>query len=473
MKHLLSSLFLIFITFQFLHAQNDTPEELPTKKGWSFGILPAITYNTDLGFQYGGLIDLYNYGDGTLYPKYYERYYLEISRYTKGSGINNFSYESNKLIPGNTILFDINYQPDEQFDFLGVNGYESVYNPDWEELGNEAYKSKMFYKNQTKRLKIKLDIVHPINEKWNWLVGLEYYHYNVNSLDVAKYNDNRDEDEKIPAIDAMPGLWDRYVEWGLIEANNAKGGSFLGIKSGIIFDTRDNWTNASKGVWSEAVLVWVPDFIGNSNSSYLKLNLTHRQYFTMVKDKVTFAYRVGYTGNIFGDEPYFSLPIMYSAMLKGSVEDGLGGRKTLRGIRRNRVIGDGEAYANGEFRYKFVKFNWFNQHWYVATNIFLDAGKVVQLLPLKNKVLEINQEKPLSDYSEWGQYAIGFDADGNPNGDTLDDYFNFGGEKLHASYGIGLRISMNENFVVGIDYGRAMNSQDGDSGLYIGLNYIF
>jgi hypothetical protein len=354
-----------------------------------------------------------------------------------------------------------------------VNGYESVYNSDWEDSNKSSYKSKMFYKNQTKQLKIRLDLMSPITEKWNWLVGLEFYNYQVNSLDVSKYNDNRNDDEKIRPIADMPGLWDRYVKWGIINAKNANGGSFLGMKAGIVFDTRDNWTNASKGIWSEAVLVYVPDFIGNSNASYLKLNLTHRQYFTWIKDKITFAYRLGYTGNLTGNEPYFSLPIMYSAMLKGSVENGLGGSKTLRGIRRNRVIGDGEAYGNAEFRYKFAKFNLLKQHWYLATTIFLDAGKVIQILPLKNSVLKINTEKPLTDYDEWGQYAIGFDADGNANGDTLDDYFNFGAEKFHASYGIGLRIAMNENFVIRVDYGKAFYQQDGDSGLYIGLNYIF
>jgi hypothetical protein len=32
---------------------------------------------------------------------------------------------------------------------------------------------------------------------------------------------------------------------------------------------------------------------------------------------------------------------------------------------------------------------------------------------------------------------------------------------------------MNENFVIAVDYGRALNKQDGKSGMYIGLNYLF
>ncbi len=37
----------------------------------------------------------------------------------------------------------------------------------------------------------------------------------------------------------------------------------------------------------------------------------------------------------------------------------------------------------------------------------------------------------------------------------------------------GLKLAMNENFILSADYGLALNDQDGKSGLYIGLNYLF
>ena len=55
-------------------AQEEENEEKDVKTGWNFGPLPTITYNSDLGFQYRVLLDIYNYGDGALYPNYYERY---------------------------------------------------------------------------------------------------------------------------------------------------------------------------------------------------------------------------------------------------------------------------------------------------------------------------------------------------------------------------------------------------------------
>src|SRR5674476_492526 len=57
--------------------------------------------------------------------------YTEISRYTKGSGIYRFMYESNHLIPGVESVSDLSYLPDKANNFFGFNGYESVYNKDW------------------------------------------------------------------------------------------------------------------------------------------------------------------------------------------------------------------------------------------------------------------------------------------------------------------------------------------------------
>jgi len=35
------------------------------KKGWNFGALPVVSYDSDLGLQLGALTNLYHYGDGS------------------------------------------------------------------------------------------------------------------------------------------------------------------------------------------------------------------------------------------------------------------------------------------------------------------------------------------------------------------------------------------------------------------------
>ena len=454
-------LFIVFTLNLTLNAQEDSIKATnpKIKKGWNFGILPTITYNSDLGFQYGGLIDLYNYGDGDIYPNYYERYYMEISRFTKGNGINNFSFESNRILKGRTVFFDIMYRTDQQYDFLGGNGYESVYNMDWEDINSDQYKSKMFYKNQTNFFKVKMDILNPINDKWSWSGGFEYYNYEISSLDVEKYNKGKDENEQIKPLDEMPGLYERYLEWGIIDKEIAEGGSFGGLKAGLMYDTRNNVSNATKGIWTELVFYYVPDFLTSPKHSYLKFNFTHRQYFTLIPQRLSFAYRLGYAGNIFGDEPYFALANMYSVMLKGSPQYGLGGAYTLRGVKRNRVIGNGEAWLNAEFRFKLYRFDLFKQHFYLGLSTFFDAGMVTQLLDIEKRV----NDADITNKTKWGNYAA----------DNVEEYFVFGAEKPHMSVGLGFQVVMNENFIIRIDYGKTFNMQDGPSGMYIGLNYLY
>ncbi len=454
----------LFIT-SLMIAQNtsDTTQKKASqiKKGFNFGVLPTITYNSDLGFQYGALIDLYNYGDGKIYPKYYERYYLEWSRFTKGSGINNFSFESNRLLTGRTLFFDVMYRPDDQYDFLGLNGYESVYKSSWEDVNSPYYRTRMFYKDQTKMLKIKLDVLNPINKKLSWVAGAIFYDFNIKEVDINKFNKGKKDADKLPSNAEQPGLYKRYINWGLIDSSQMNGGSLMGFKAGLVYDTRNNWTEATKGIWTEFVLMYVPQFIGSANANYLKLSIVHRQYFTIIKKRLSFGYRIGYQGVISGKEPYYAQPYMINVTIKNSMETGLGGSKTLRGVRRNRVVGKGKAWINAEFRWRFVYFNLFNQHFYLATNIFTDAGMVVQKSDIEKRFTNIKAVHPLTDTTFWG---AGFKE---------SDYFNFGSEKPHVSYGIGLRIAMNENFVVGLDYGRTLNNQDGKSGFYIGLGYLF
>ena len=46
-----------------LFAQSEKEKQL-IKKNWNFGALPTVAFDSDLGFQYGALVNLYDYGDG-------------------------------------------------------------------------------------------------------------------------------------------------------------------------------------------------------------------------------------------------------------------------------------------------------------------------------------------------------------------------------------------------------------------------
>lgn len=110
--------------------EKENEENKSVKTGWNFGLLPAVSYNSDLGFQYGGLINFFDYGDGSRYPNYNQSIYFEASRYTKGSGLLRFFYDSDQLIKNIRTTLDMSYMPEQAIDFLGFNGYDAVYNSD-------------------------------------------------------------------------------------------------------------------------------------------------------------------------------------------------------------------------------------------------------------------------------------------------------------------------------------------------------
>ena len=57
--------------------------------------------------------------------------------------------------------------------------------------------------------------------------------------------------------------------------------------------------------------------------------------------------------------------------------------------------------------------------------------------------------------------------------DQTSFYFNNSRDYLHLGTGLGLRIAINDNFIISVDYGTSLNPQDGTKGLYLGIGNIF
>ncbi len=439
-------IFMLLSMFSILQAQEEEKSAAKRiKTGWTFGALPAISYNTDLGFQYGALVNFYYYGDGKTYPKYLHSLYAEVSRYTKGSGINRFFYDSEHLIPGIRITSDLSYLTEKALDFYGFNGYDAVFNEDWSNDESDDYITRMFYRHERKMFRFMTDFQGKFGYKpLRWVAGFGILHNKVAPVDLERLNKGKDDEDKLPDV---PGLYDKYVSWGIIKEDEKEGGWSNYLKLGLVFDTRDFEPNPMKGIWSEVVLFAAPGFLGNGDYGFAKISATHRQYFTLVKDRLSFVYRLNYQGTIAGDVPFYMQPYMINSFSNSSNTDGLGGSKTLRGVMRNRVVGDGFAFGNAEFRWKFFKTVLWKQNIYLGLNAFADAGMVLQKVDLDlSKVPDI----------------VG-----------LQNYFLTDEESMHTTYGAGLRIVMNENFIVAVDYGRPFDKRDGGGGIYIGLNYLF
>jgi len=415
------------------------------KKGWNFGGLPVIAYDSDIGFKYGALVNVFHYGDGSEYPKYRHSLFFEWSRTTKGSGINQFTYDSEHLIPGIRVSAEASLLTEQSLDFYGFNGYESGYMAYFEDDQSPLYLSRMFYNQERKLTRLKADFQGKITgPKFRWFAGIEYNHARMATVNIGKLNKGKDTEDLLPDT-AL--LFDKYVEWGIIPADQAYGGNTTLLKAGVVYDTRDIEANPMKGIWTDLQFLMAPSFLGNDNLSYTRIALTHRQYFTLAPQVLSLAYRLSYQAKLGGTMPYYMLPFIYNTA-PALTRDGLGGAKTIRGVLRNRVVGDDFAYGNVELRWKFLRTLIGKQNIYLALSGFLDGGMVT------------------------GKYN--FDKSGIPENEELaSNLFAGGKEKLHLGAGGGIHIVMNQNFVVAVDYGRALDPEDGESGLYIGLNFLY
>lgn len=448
MKKFLALILLIFI------ALSANSQEKKIKTGWKFGgALPAISYDSNLGFQYGALFDFFNYGDPSIYPDYYDHTYTEISRYTKGSGVYRFMFESNHLIPGVELITDLSYLPDLANQFYGFNGYESIFNKDWMDDEAASYKTRMFYRYQRDQFRFRSDFLGKLSgEHLKWSAGFAFQNFNVSSVNTEKLNKGK-KSNPLPSVSEEPGLFELYRDsLGLIPDNEADGGWVNVLKAGIVWDSRDNRPNPMKGIWTELGVEVSPKFLGN-DWGFSKFYITHRQYFTLIEKNLSLVYRLGYQTTLSGKAPFFYQSQVMTYRLTGYSSEGLGGSGTLRGVMKNRVLGDAFILGNVELRWKPLYFKLFNRDSYLGLNLFYDLGMVT-----KNIEFPDNLQTTFNN---------------NMSGYNYTDFFNPGGEKFHHCAGISIMPVWGQNFVVAIDIGKSFNAQDGNIGFSFGLNYLF
>lgn len=440
---------ILLINIGILSIHASEPDSTKIKKGFNIGVLPAITYDSDLGFQYGGLLDIYHYGDGTRFPQYNHKLYLEASAYTKGSSIFRIAYDTDDLIKGIRVTAEANYVIEQTFRFNGFNGYQSKVNYNWTDDNHNDYKSRVFYNFDRRFFRSNIFIQGKLNSKLKWLAGIGFYNIKCKEPDINKLNKGQDNEDKLPSNTDMPGLYKRYIDWDIIPENEKDGGNHTLINAGIVYDTRNKKANPSEGIWAEAILSYVPDFLSDKDQSYTKAVFVFRHYINLIKNRTNFAYRIKYQSTIGGKAPFYMQNEMIKSFHDSWSANGLGGTKTIRGITRSRIVADGFLITNLELRNRLFDFRMIKQNFYLGLVLFSDFGVVTDPINIDTKALKEILKNEFSDYFSGDIYAI------------------------HSSVGLGIKIAMNENFIISTDYGLALDKRDGKSGFYIGLNYLF
>ena len=465
------------------------------KTGWNFGALPSVAFDADLGFQGGALANIYYYGDGSQYPEYIHSIYAEAAYTTKNYGIFRINYDSKYLIPNHRLTLDMTYQPDAMCDFYGYNGYQSIYNQDlhkWKKdqskMGDPAeYQSRAFYKYKRDLFRFAADMEGTIYKNIKWNAGLGVLGYMIDECDIDMLNGKNEFDPSLPLADQkamndnVEGLYEKYVKWGIIDQAEAHGGWHPYLRAGLTYDSRDQRTCPTKGIYADAFFTYTAAFGEQATAGYnhLQFNFNFRHYVPIYRDRVTFAYRVGTQNNIAGKSPFYMNTYLNTLFIQRVMYEGLGGANSLRGIMRNRILANGFAYANIELRTKVAKFDIGNQHFYIGLAPFFDLGVITQPYELDEAAIK---EGYLKDVAE--ALLPSHDPNRPVPPLQLGEYFALDEEghidqskvyMPHMAAGVGLKVAMNENFVLSVDWAMALNKQDNAkwANFYIKMGYLF
>ena len=472
-KLLLTSFALIGAAFA-LHAQEDLTaaqegveelveqktEEKEMKTGWSLGILPTATFSVDNGFQAGAFGDVYYYGDGSTYPDPLHKISWEASYFTKSHRMRLYlAYDSKYLIPGMRINASVTYMNDPLYSFWGFNGPASVQDYTlWSNrdvvLGGNT--NLNYYGMSRSMFRALANVQGRITDNLNWAAGVNFWKWGLGDMKDTGVDLEKNGNKKYYDTDLT--LYKKYQQLGAITADEKDGGLALEMNAGFVFDTRDIEAAPNRGIWAEAYL--------NGNvldHRYLKACVYFRHYIDIpihipAGDPV-FAYRLAWQQTILGETPFYMIQNIPLLVQRNMISEGFGSSGTIRGLRENRILTEGMAWANTELRIKLVNFKLFNQYFYLAVNPFFDAGIITK--PYRDNILtSVVSDEALKSIPGYTGDAVIY----NP-ANLHDVIYSAGG---------GLKLAMNQNFIISAEYAHCFYSPLlAEPWIGIGINYQF
>ena len=313
--------------------------------GLEVGAVPAINFDSDEGFGYGAIAELYQYGDGsrapwawTLQPK--------VFLTTGGRRDVTLFFDAPHLLPGNWRL-DVWLGSEQQIatPYYGM-GNATAYDAS---LDAKDGPDPHYYRFGRTRRGLTTDLQHRVlDPRIRVLVGAGLGRVRV-----------------VP-VPKGEGTTLFAQEWGGAE----RAGWFNYVRAGLVWDTRDRETGPRRGSWTELLVQRVDRALG-ADVTYTRWTLADRRYVSLTHNLV-FAHRV-VLQDVNGDVPVYQLFTIQSSFKQ---QEGLGGANTVRGVPKNRYVGRGMLVWNAELRWRAADFMMLGRSFHATISAFLDQGRV-------------------------------------------------------------------------------------------------
>lgn len=415
---------LLLLLAEILSLTAGAQEETP-KTGWVFNPMPDVSYNSDIGVNLGAFANIYYYGDGTVYPNFHHHIAVAAAWATKGSWYAHGMFDSKTLIPGIRTTASLTWRDVSANNFYGFNGIASPFDPD---LELNAGTRTAYYTNHRQVLRGAVVLQREGKRQVNWMGGLVVRSIRLRDFELENY-------------DSGNSLYLVYQDAGLIRPDEAAGGTSLELKGGITYDSRDVELFPVRGIYGEFYLNGDID-LSHGRYHYAQLVAHFRHYVPLYRDRIIFAYHVGMQHQLAGAMPFYNLSELSTLLYQYEEFEGLGSRYTVRGFKYNRITAAGLAWANIELRALPFSFTFLKQHVDLVLMPFMDLAAITR--PFRQ-----DEQK------------------------ALDGLWQDRKAPVMVSVGIGGKIHVNHNMILGVDLGKGLDPQLSAFTISMASTYIF
>ncbi|MEZ4429606.1 MAG: BamA/TamA family outer membrane protein [Nannocystaceae bacterium] len=418
-------------------------EEEKNPKRLEFGVLPALNYDSDLGFGFGLIGTLAKF-----YPGYVPyRWRIELLLYATvrpapGGGAQ-FPYHEDYIDTDFPGLFNnrlriratLSFNRFSTASYYGVGNASPLQEP-WKAIDPDEepdqYKAARRF-NQYDRIYPRVRFIARVNV-WDRSIPAHKRRLEVFTGTSISYNIlNYYTEPGSKIVEDIAQIEEGGPDGETLEAliHGTQNHALLQLLGGLLLDTRDHEFTPTRGTFTELSLRVSPGV--EERLQYAGFLLWSSWYQSLYKEYLVLAVR-GLGDLLVGRPPFYELS-QYGAF---QTRSGPGGSWSVRGVPRQRYHGKIKAIGNLELRSFFARFKIKKQRFAVGLIAFVDTGRV------------------------WADYKRTV-----LNGESVDG--SFGDWKL--GLGGGLRIKWGETFVIRVDPSYSLT--DKNFGLYIDIGNVF
>jgi outer membrane protein assembly factor BamA len=313
-------------------------EELPQKKekGIDAIAVPLVSFNSDLGFTYGGVAGAYLYAPG--HSPYQHGIALQAMFTSRGQQNHYLRYDGPQLIGPMRLEFRVEYRRELRSPFYGAGNVSA------QDFRGDENQERFNYQKGAPGAWLRLrGRPWGENHPFQSYVGYSWRYTEVDTFDTSLLREQR-----------PVGI---------------EGGPTGQLMAGVLWDTRDNESDPTRGGVEELALR-VSGSATWSRYQYAGVTLSERRFWRL-SPRIILAQRLT-LDMLFGEVPFFEWVNTGGV----STSEGIGGMSSVRGIERNRFAGNIKAFSNTELRIQAFDFRLFKAPVTVGGVAFMDLGRV-------------------------------------------------------------------------------------------------